>query len=101
MKKYLIIIISLLSCQDYCSDYFYPRYFNGALTNKYIDDLNHATKMIKVVKDDSLYEFAVDDKLLEFWEYIELGDSIFKKQDSNEILVKRGKDERSFNLNCN
>ena len=101
MIKYSIIflfLISLVGCGDYCEDTIKPIKIKGKIVDKYVDEYNHATKTVKYNENNTEYLIALYDS--ELWDYISIGDSILKENNSLIVNMKRDNKTIEFEYPC-
>jgi hypothetical protein len=73
----------------------------GIITNKYIDERNHATKMITIKEVNLEYNIPYSDRYSDgFWNYISIGDSICKEKNSLSIQIIKERSAVNFDFNC-
>ena len=100
MKKvffYVFCILMLLSCEPYYKRVLYPLTLNGIVESTWIDYNNHATRVIRVLENDSLKEFyVVREENVAFYEKVQKGDSIFKSANTLEFYLKRDEKKRKY-----
>lgn len=97
----LLFTIFFISCGNYCLDVFKYAEFHGKISNKYIDDFNHATKMIVIEENGKTKEYPLfKNNAIEFWDYISIGDSIYKEKESLGVKIISGEIVRNFTFNC-
>jgi hypothetical protein len=98
---FLLIFFSFTDCGNYCLNHLKPLEIKGKIINKYVNELNHATKMISIQENDYVYDIPFTDSYnLTFWEFIEIGDSIKKNKESLEITIIRRNIHNDFTFNC-
>lgn len=97
-----IICWSCTNCEYQIKSYLDPLSFKGIVSEKYIDYENH--KYPRVIIDEGGKEklFVPYESFngKSFYDYIELGDSILKDQNSRTVYVKRNEELKEFVFKC-
>lgn len=112
MKKYaFIILVSLFAVSNcyYCEDGACRaariraiHQINGTIEKKYIQHHNHAYRSLEIKQlDSSTYDLFFGERMREdFYEYVEVGDTIRKQVNSlTYLVIKPNGDTASFYLN--
>jgi hypothetical protein len=72
--------------------------YNGIVIKKYIDTENHSHKTIKLLRSgDTLTRIFTED-ISGFYEYVQIGDNISKKEGSYDIKLFTGREDTIFTL---
>ncbi len=81
-------------------DINFQKNFKGIITEKYIDRYNHAyeTVDIRLVDSSEYYIPPYGDQYEPFYNYVQVGDSIFKKDWGFKVYIKRDSVEIPFIL---
>ena len=76
----------------------YTMQFHGIITSKYIDRKNHNSKTIEMKLNDSIDYYMIPRQfdMSGFYDFIEVNDSIFKKEWGFKIFIKRGNIDTAF-----
>jgi len=110
MKFRLIIFFTLITCVYYSCHYDglkntekkFAAY--GIVLKKYCDDNNHGITTIVYKNKDGVFEYDVEgwSRNSDFWEYLQIGDSIIKPADTLVMRVKKNNGEfQDFQYNLN
>lgn len=71
----------------------------GLLIDKFIDYKNHEYKTCKIQRGDDTLTLLMNLDRSDIFNYLEIGDSIFKKPGDSLVIVKRENNTRRFYLN--
>lgn len=71
----------------------------GLLIDKFIDYKNHEYKTCKIQRGDDTLTLLMNLDRNDIFNYLEIGDSIFKKPGDSLVIVKRENNTRRFYLN--
>ncbi len=89
----IILLTSLMSCHSYNRERLKKEILKGVVTDKYIDEFGHDTNMILV---DGYIKLPLTSWIKgssnnldtgNIWDYIELGDSVYKAEGSLKMKV--------------
>lgn len=102
MVKYSIAIFVLLSCVflfscgiDFSKKDINKKNVYGKVTEKYKDENNHGAPTIVYENKDGQFKFHVIDwaRNSDFWDYLEVGDSIIKPSGTLTMEIKKANGE--------
>jgi len=103
----IVFIVNLSSCGipkigdgKVQLDANFKKKYKGIITKKYIDNYNHARETINIILSDSseYYLPYYGDQYESFYNYLQVGDSILKKDWGFKFYIKRDSVETSFIL---
>jgi len=89
----IILLTCLMSCHSYNTERLKKEILKGVVTDKYIDEFGHDTNMILV---DGYIKLPLTSWIKgssnnldtgNIWDYIELGDSVYKAEGSLKMKV--------------
>lgn len=92
------LLIGFIGCGDYCENTIKPIKIEGKVVDKYIAEHNHATKTIIYNENNTDYLIVLYDS--ELWDYISVGDSILKDNNSLIVNMKRDNNTIEFEYPC-
>jgi hypothetical protein len=88
---FLILVFLMIKFEDYSHKRFLEKYkkekFEGKILRKYIDRKQHNYQMLVIQKKEGQDSSSYSNDSSGFWDFIEIGDSIIKIENSNEIKV--------------
>jgi hypothetical protein len=101
LKKYLkkilgfCVFITLIFLMDKFFELDHKRFlenyrrakFEGKVVKKYIDRKQHNYQMLVIQKKEGRDSTYYDTDSSGFWDFVEIGDSVIKIENSNEIIV--------------
>ncbi|MEG9329213.1 hypothetical protein V6B16_14815 [Salinimicrobium catena] len=90
-------IESKTDCESFISGIKSEKY-NGIVTEKYIDSINHMYKKVILKNSSKTNIILLDDEKSGLFRYLKNGDSIFKKNNSLKVHIKRNTSDTIFNL---
>lgn len=109
--KYLVIIFciapivfffirSFFTSSHLCelSSKFKKSEYNGVVIDKYLDQKNHRTKTITIKVNESNIDLILPRDTSSFFDFIVLGDSLFKEEQQNFIGVYRKDSLKTFKI---
>ncbi|MDW7692369.1 hypothetical protein R9C00_13465 [Flammeovirgaceae bacterium SG7u.111] len=112
MKKLYFVLLLYSSCShlDYvewnCNreiNTLKKQFHHGVIQEKMLIDTHHGDRVIKLDTLNSKSQFYINSShsiYNDFWEQIQIGDTLFKNVDSTRVYVK-GKDiDTVFNISC-
>lgn len=81
-------------------DINFKKKYKGIITDKYIDSCNHVyeTLDIRLVDSSEYYIPPYGDQYDSFYDYVQVGDSIIRKNWGFKVYIKRDSIETSFIL---
>ena len=100
LPKHLILLIafialSFIGCinekRKTTKDYFFPQYYSGVVTNKFIDSSQHLYKKVFIKEKYGTKIVLFNGEVGGMFDFIKIGDSISKKEGTNEVRVRRKK----------
>jgi hypothetical protein len=111
MKNFVVFIMLIFvlsgcyDCPSYLKGVIVPFHSRGIVVNKYYDSLNHMGRSLNISDKNGhtkLIIFPAEPEIdsSDFWKYVQIGDSIMKKQGNQEFKVKRNDSIKTFNLTC-
>jgi|TARA_R100000541_G_scaffold54364_2_gene62844 hypothetical protein len=71
------------------SEYYKEYTYSGLVTNKFIDSEQHNYRTVIIRNDEKSDIFLLDFETSGLFEFIQVGDSIFKKKNSLNLRLKR------------
>ncbi len=87
----LILLLFCTCCNSYYTEKLKQRNIQGIVTNKYINEFSHEAKTITINDNQSLDLLEwIKGKNIDtgdIWDYIEVGDSVYKAQGSLKMKV--------------
>ncbi len=86
-----ISTVKKLNPDKKASEYYREDVFSGLVLNKYIDSKQHNYKTLIVGNDNKEHRILFDFEIGGLYEFIQIGDSIFKKKDTLDVRLKRNK----------
>ncbi|PQJ15335.1 hypothetical protein BST99_05920 [Aureicoccus marinus] len=90
-----IASLSLIACinekRKTTKDYFLPQYYSGVVTNKFIDSSQHLYKKVFIKEKYGTKVVLFNGEVGGMFDLIKIGDSISKKEGTNEVRVRRKK----------
>lgn len=103
---FLLLVVAFLgsctNCEFQMKSHFDPLTFNGIVIEKYLDQENHLYPTIIVSESDNK-EFLFPYERFSgkpFFDYVQVGDSIFKENGSRIIRTKRLNESKEFVFRC-
>lgn len=72
--------------------------FNGLLIDKYIDFENHEYKTCIILENIDTLKVLLNFDRSDLFNYLHVGDSVFKIRSDSLIIVKRGNEKKHFYL---
>ncbi|HPR86325.1 MAG TPA: hypothetical protein PLG33_09740 [Prolixibacteraceae bacterium] len=88
---FIALIFLMIKWEDYSHKKFLEKYkkakFEGQIIKKYIDRKQHNYQMLVIQKKEGRDSTYYDTDSSGFWDFVEIGDSVIKIENSNEIKV--------------
>jgi hypothetical protein len=72
--------------REFCQKFKMEK-FSGRIEKKYIEKKEHNYKMLVISKDNGRDSFRYDNERSGFWDFVQINDSIIKRENSFEIYI--------------